>query len=155
MSEKLSERAARIGGFWMAEFAPEIAALEQQLAAKDAEIARIRLPRWIAVADQEPPECKEVLLYGPEHGVVTGHLNTGAPPDGDWWIRGEWQSGVTHWAALPSPPAALAETPDAPLTALALPEDDVPDAAPAALASEKASAEQAFITNMRKGNSHD
>jgi len=106
MSEKLSERAARIGGFWMAEFAPEIAALEQQLAAKDAEIARIRSPRWIAVADQEPPECKEVLLYGPEHGVVTGHLNTGAPPEDDWWIRGEWQSGVTHWAVLPLPPAA-------------------------------------------------
>lgn len=54
LSEKLSERMNRDGGHSTV-YVPEVAALEQQLAEKDAEIARLRSPQWIAVVDQEPP----------------------------------------------------------------------------------------------------
>jgi|SRR5690242_9843296 len=73
MSEKLSERAARIGGFWLVEFAPEIAALEQQLAAKDAEIARLRTmlehDRCALAAASEKAASEEVAQASNELGT--------------------------------------------------------------------------------------
>lgn len=86
-----------------------IAYLEQQLAAKDAEIVRLR---------SAMVEC------GISLEIIADELNVGNMLE----ISTEVAQQIHRVVGMVC--AALAETSAAPLTALALPEDDVPDAAP-------------------------
>lgn len=74
--------------------------LLSQLAAKDAEIERLReAQRWIPVEERLPEEWQDVIFYHGTYGVKAANFR-----DNRFWIKDGWYMCVTRWMPLPAAP---------------------------------------------------